>query len=334
MQEQPVQMDLAHLPYKTLSEYHFFKPPLKNLQPNNRVLPFRPVSELFSDYALKARFVWMPDTVSATIVENEQGDIVFPDGAVLIKHFYYPDDLERPSEKRRIIETRLLVKKTGIWEAYPYLWNDQQTDARLKITGATIPVSFKDKNRISQQINYVLPNKNQCKNCHNRDEKLIPIGPKVRNLNVDFDYGNGITTNQLQKWQQHGLLDSFDASKHISNMIDYNNTTAPIDQRARAYLDINCGHCHATNGPGNTSGLLLTWEEKDNAKLGVFKTPVAAGIGAGPHTYNILPGNANESIMVYRMNATQPGIAMPEIGRVTIHREGVDLISQWINEMD
>ena len=56
--------------------------------------------------------------------------------------------------------------------------------------------------------------------------------------------------------------------------------TAPLDDRARAYLDINCSHCHNPNGPADTSGLNL---EPDAlaAALGVCKPPIAAGGGTG-----------------------------------------------------
>jgi NADP-dependent 3-hydroxy acid dehydrogenase YdfG len=86
-------------------------------------------------------------------------------------------------------------------------------------------------------------------------------------------------------------------------------------------------------GPASTSGLFLTYETSDYFRWGVNKVPVAAGMGAGPHKYDIYPGKADSSILIYRMNSTKPGVAMAEIGRVMIHKEGVELISKWINAM-
>ena len=57
-------------PLKKLSQYHFFKGDLKALAPNDRVLPYDLITPLFSDYALKARFVWMPEGASAKYVKE------------------------------------------------------------------------------------------------------------------------------------------------------------------------------------------------------------------------------------------------------------------------
>ena len=117
-------------------------------------------------------------------------------------------------------------------------------------------------------------------------------------------------------------------------MVDYSNESLPLADRAKAYLDINCAHCHREEGPASTSGLFLSYEQTDPLKLGINKTPVAAGNGAGNHQFDIVPGKADESILVHRMNSTAVGVAMPEIGRTSIHREGVELIRAWINEME
>ena len=90
----------------------------------------------------------------------------------------------------------------------------------------------------------------------------------------------------------------------------------------------------SANGPASTSGLYLNVEEKDPFHWGVMKSPVAAGMGAGPYRFDINPGKGKESILTYRMNSVHPGVMMPEIGRVSIHKEGVALIEQWINGLE
>ena len=57
-------------PLKKLSQYHFFKGDMKELTPNDRVLPYDLITPLFSDYALKARFVWMPEGTSAKYMKD------------------------------------------------------------------------------------------------------------------------------------------------------------------------------------------------------------------------------------------------------------------------
>ena len=38
--------------------------------------------------------------------------------------------------------------------------------------------------------------------------------------------------------------------------------------------------------------------------------------------------------MIYRFESTDPGIMMPELGRTMVHKEGLELIRNWIESMD
>jgi len=100
-----------------------------------------------------------------------------------------------------------------------------------------------------------------------------------------------------------------------------------------AYLDINCAHCHKKNGAANTSGLLLDVNTKMDISRGIYKATVSAGAGTGGHQYSIVPGHPETSVMIYRMNSTDPGAMMPEPGRTSVHTEGVALIAEWIEMM-
>ncbi len=106
-----------------------------------------------------------------------------------------------------------------------------------------------------------------------------------------------------------------------------------IEQRSRAYLEVNCAHCHNPNGPAYTSGLYLNLENNNMENLGFCKSPVAAGKATGNLFADIVPGKPDSSILVYRMISDDPGIRMPEVGRSLLHKEGVDLITRWIAEM-
>lgn len=106
--ESPVVLDLSQVPYQKLSDYVFFENELQEQQPVYGVIPFEPISALFTDYALKKRFVWMPKGSKA--IYTSDGEIFdFPTGAALIKNFYYDNVL--PENKTKIIETRLMIKK-------------------------------------------------------------------------------------------------------------------------------------------------------------------------------------------------------------------------------
>lgn len=331
VEEPSLTEDLADgkYPYGRLSTYGFFSGELNKLSPEEKVIPYKPASSLFTDYALKSRFIFFPEGTKTKLVNNE---FEFPEGTILIKNFYYPTDFRKPESDRRIIETRLLINEENGWVAYPYIWNEIQTDAVLKVVGGQMEVSFTDNTGKDQVINYIVPNKNQCKTCHNKNESLAPIGVKVQHLNNELEFKSG-KANQLAHWTDLGKLEGFEGEKSHPAMVNYEDENLPLQDRAMAYLDINCSHCHSAEGPASTSGLFLTYDQKDPRKLGVNKIPVAAGNGAGTFDFDIVPGKADESIIPHRMNSTEVGIAMPELGRTTVHKEGVKLIKDWINGM-
>jgi len=103
-----VNYTLGDPPHARLSQYQFFNGELKNLEPEEGVLPYDLNSPLFSDYAHKARFVWMPEGQAANILED--GTFDMPAGSIWIKHFYYENDERDLSLGRRIMETRLLIQ--------------------------------------------------------------------------------------------------------------------------------------------------------------------------------------------------------------------------------
>ena len=119
----------------------------------------------------------------------------------------------------------------------------------------------------------------------------------------------------------------------IQTAPDGEDTAIDLESRAKAYLDINCAHCHNDTGFASNSALYLEfWREVDTS-YGICKTPVAAGSGSGGLNYAIVPGDADNSITTYRMDSNEPDVRMPEIGRSLIHDEGVALVREWINSM-
>ena len=322
-----VVLNIAAKPFEMLSEYHFFKGNAHDLLPTDRVLPYDLNSPLFSDYAFKARFIYVPDGTSAAYQDKQV--LQLPVGACLIKNFYYPADFRKPNGCKRIIETRLLVHRESGWEALDYIWNNEQTDAKLDVAGDLVKVSWIHYDGKPMTTDYIIPNKNQCKSCHWINNIMTPIGPKVRNLNKNFAYTDTIS-NQLTKWQKAGILTGVPNSATCPKMVNYNDTAADLNLRARAYLDVNCAHCHNASGPAYTSGLYLDYENQDKEHLGFCKTPVSAGRGTGDFLVDILPGDPTHSIMPFRMASTDAGIKMPELGRSMVHAEGVELISKWV----
>lgn len=315
-----------------LSEYGFFKGVMADLSPVDGILPYDLNTPLFSDYAHKARFVKVPQGQKA--VYNPTNEFEFPVGTVLIKNFFYPNDFRDASKGRKIMETRLLIHEEAGWKALPYIWNEEQTEAVLEITGGRKDISWIHSDGSTKTVNYLVPNVNQCKGCHVRGDKMSPIGPSARQLNRDYIFAEG-KANQLTKWRDAGILDALPENlADCPRVPDWENPTdGTTEQRARAYIDVNCAHCHSATGPANTSGLLLNIHETNPTHYGVYKTPVAAGRGSGNSLYSITPGKPDESILVYRMKSTDPGVMMPELGRKLVHEEGVKVVEEWIKGM-
>lgn len=327
-----VNVDPAQPFCELLSSYRLFRDGATQA-PNDGLLPFDLNTPLFSDYARKHRFVYLPPGTSATY--NARETFTFPVGTLLVKTFAFPVDERDPALGERLIETRLLLRRNTGWDAITYVWNAEQTEAKRRVIGARVPVDYPQADGSRFQITFQVPNTNQCKECHaEHNDVLAPLGPKARNLNKDYDYGDAVE-NELQRWTQVGYLTGAPDPADAPRSPAFDDPEAgTLEERARAYLDVNCGHCHNPSGLARTSGLYLDIHEETPARLGVCKGPVAAGQGSGGRKVDILPGDPDGSILVYRMESTAPGVAMPELGRQTVHAEAVALIRDWISGLE
>ena len=107
-----------------------------------------------------------------------------------------------------------------------------------------------------------------------------------------------------------------------------------LEAAARDYLDINCSHCHNPRGvQGVTSQLFLDRATTDTFHLGYCKRPGSAGAGTGGLTYDIVPGSAATSILVFRVETEEVGAMMPLLGRSLRHSRGAELLRAWIDAM-
>jgi uncharacterized repeat protein (TIGR03806 family) len=310
-----------------LSDYGFFKGNLKDLAPAAGVIRYELITPLFTDYAVKDRFIVVP--AGKTVRYTTTGVLDFPDSTIIVKNFAYRNQ----SNQKIMIETRLLVKDPAekTWRVTDYLWDSTQTDAVKTIIGARIPITLLDDQGQKISTVYQVPNTNDCKRCHMNNSVISLIGPKARNLNFVL---NGHTENQLSEWVSQGKLYGLPNLSEVPKLPDWKDSIHySVTERARAYLDANCAHCHIKGGDAMNTGLFLEYQQNDPSFLGVLKSPVSAGGGAGGLNYDIVPGDAAQSILAYRMNSTEPGTAMPELARTIIHKEAVSLIVDWINKM-
>lgn len=279
---------------------------------------------------------------------------------------------ETPVETRLLIK-RLSQSGKPFWEGLPYLWETDDTGApvaRLAMGGATVPADwhFRDSDSgilsIGSTSAYQVPNAGQCITCHGNDDNVAgsaPIGPKPRNLNrayvpeTAFMGNQGQAgfprVNQLQYWVEHGLLagapaltlDGDGVAINIERLPRWNvpgdgghsaHSPADIEQRLRAYMEVNCQHCHNDRGAASNTGYYLDHFRPVNASYGICKQPTATGGGSCGHQFVVVPGSADSSILTCRMEAeNDPQRLMPPIARSVAHDEAVALLRQWIDSV-
>jgi len=300
-----------------LSQYGLFVDPANpTSQPQTPGFSYQLATQLFSNYANKYRFIYLP-------------------GTVLVKTFALPQDTAITGiANETLIETRLLIKRAQGWTSLVYQW--QQGQAKLITAGATVSHSLINQGQ-SQHFDYNIPSRAECKVCHqiNQDNtsQIIPIGLKAHLLNHEINH-QGQTVNQLSLWAEQGKLSQLPDIKLVAKTYAIDNIQTDLTARAKGYLDVNCAHCHSAKGFASISGLRLGFYiDHTSYQYGICKQPPGWDGGPKGLDYDIVPGNAEHSILLYRQTLSEPKDRMPPIGRNLEHQEGVELIRQWIDSL-
>ena len=328
-----VNFDAADPACELLSSYRFFVGEGRLQVPNEGVVPYDLNTELFADYTRKHRFVRLPPGSAAQYSPEASFD--FPVGTVFIKTFAAPLDLRTPAAGERVLETRLLIRRASGWVGLPYVWNEEQTEARLRAVGAVLDVTGVQADGVRRTHEYDVPNVNQCKACHREhDDVMGPLGPKARNLNKPYAYADDVE-NQLARWGRLGILHNAPDPATAPRAPRFDDADdGSIELRARTYLDVNCSHCHNRTGRARPTDLYLDIAQDNPFHLGICKGPTAAGVASGTFRHIIDPGRPETSILVRRLNSDDPDIRMPELGRRRVHAEAVRVVSEWIATLE
>jgi uncharacterized repeat protein (TIGR03806 family) len=286
-----------------LSDYNIFTGDPAALTPANGFHLYELATGLFTDYAEKQRLIKVPPGQSITATDD--GLPQFPEGTMLVKTFYYFHDKRDTSKGKRLIETRLLIKNNGQWVAGTYVWNATQTDAALLTNGSNTAVTWIDKEANTRTINYHIPAGSDCASCHSANNVITPIGIKVRNLNINV-VRNNAAVNQLQYLQEAGVMAPV-APSNFSTLPAWQNDTYPLADRVRAYLDVNCAHCHSDKGSCANAKMRFAWE------IPLTDTHIAD----------------NKNRMVTLMTKGQ----MPRIGTTVVDTAALSLIKQYLQSL-
>jgi mono/diheme cytochrome c family protein len=111
-------------------------------------------------------------------------------------------------------------------------------------------------------------------------------------------------------------------------MPDPFDASAPLADRARAYLHTNCAQCHRAGGP-TPSSMDLRYSTLLSSTNACGAPPQAGDLGFGAGARLIAPGDAAHSVLVARM-ARRDANGMPPLASHIVDTEGVALLEQWI----
>lgn len=319
------------------------------LKPAAGLIPYSVNAELWSDGAIKERYLAIPglgkiEYETVTYPQPAPGSVAgwrFPDNTVAVKTFSLEMEAGNPKSRRRL-ETRLLhayrmggSEEVGdqVWEGYTYLWNDAQTDAELiDAKGLDRTYTIKDAKAPGgeRKQTWHYPSRAECTMCHTFTAKYT-LGLSTLQLNRDHDY-NGKKANQLATFEHLGLFDKPlpKSPDKLAKLADYRDEKADLDGRARAYLHANCSHCHRKWGGGNAEfQLLATLPLKETGTLDVRPAHGALDLN---DARLLVPGAPERSLIAHRM--TRLGLGrMPHIASNVVDEVGTKLIADWIKAL-
>jgi uncharacterized repeat protein (TIGR03806 family) len=315
----------------------------KDHTPAPGLIPYSVNAQLWSDHAIKERFIAIPGDAKIGLDEvtypqpspGAPPGWKFPDGTVLVKTFSMEMERGNPASAKRL-ETRLLhfqkfpgTEEYGdqYWRGYTYVWNDEQTDAELlEEKGADKLLKIKVGDKLVEQ-NYRFPSRAECTLCHTMGSKFA-LGVTTMQMNKDHNYG-GTLANQLATLDHIGLFDKPlpKQAEELPKLANYDDESADLDTRARAYLHSNCAHCHIKWGGGNAEFKLVS--TLPLADLGIVNVNPGHGRFNLDDPKLLVPGQPDRSIILHRMQLTTLG-RMPHIGSRVPHESAIKLIREWI----
>ncbi|WP_347924375.1 hypothetical protein [Pontimicrobium sp. SW4] len=290
-----------------LSQLNLFVGDLNTLTINSNMFKYELNTQLFTDYAHKLRIIGLPE--GATLQYEDDGFPIFPTGTLIAKTFYYNLDETDLNSAQQIIETRVLIKEETEWTIGNYVWNEEQTEAYLDTNEHQVKVDFVNEEGEDVEINYVVPGANDCTKCHSNSNDVTPIGPKLRTMNFDID---GV--NQLQSFIDKGYLTDAPSLGEIEVLPNWeDDVNYSLEERSRAYFDINCAHCHTPGGFCEFQSTLDLAFETDFNDTNIFQRRFSISA---------------------RMSYYFPGTSMPLIGTTMIHSEGYNLIQEYLDSLE
>lgn len=311
------------------------------LSPSPGLLAYNVNAALWSDGAEKMRWIAVPNdgppfTTNEQIRFSADGPWTFPAGTVFVKHFELVVD-ERSQERRRL-ETRLLVRDAvGSVYGVTYKWRADRADADLVPSEGLIEaLAMRGADGAIRQQLWQYPGRNECLQCHNSASGGV-LGVNTRQQNGPFKAGPGMPKsdridNQLKLWHQLGYFHtapSDDVFAALPRLVALTDRAAPLQERVRSFLDVNCAHCHR---PGVAD---MYWDARWQTpleKTGIVGGTVKFGLGIDSARL-VAPRDPWRSILLLRLSTDDPKLRMPPLARQRQDPVVLDTLHEWINAL-
>ena len=318
---------------RKLSETGLFAD-VKEQRPAAGVVPYQVNAEPWADGTSAERWVALPgETQFGTYRKSDAmvgffaGDWKFPDGGVLAKTVSIELEAGK-AESRRRLETQVLHFDVDTWKAYNYVWNEEGTDAVLAEDVGTERVLKVKDHKVGQstalsyerQQTWRHASRTECLLCHTSRVGTV-LGFRTPLLERD---------GQLVGFEKRGLFGEA-WEKRGEAMPDPHDASAPLEARARAYLHVNCGHCH-TRGGGGSSFFNVQYNIA-TAKTGLIGLRPTQGTFGILGAEVIAPGDPFRSVLYCRMSKLGHG-RMPQFGSGVIDEQGTKLVEEWIGSLE
>lgn len=294
----------------------------------------------WADHASADRWMALPGAEPVQI--DSDAKWIFPDGAVLAKTVSI-EMSQGDSNSVRRLETQVLHREEGAWRPYTYAWNDEQSDAELvDAAGFTRTLQIRDSQAPSglREQSYRFASRGECQMCHNPwvEMKTTSIGIQsasplaVSSMQWNTSLPEDPAQNQMTALHGHGWLagsvaESPSSTGRFANPYD---TTAVLEERVRAYLHVNCSHCHQPHAGGSATIDLLHDVKLADAKL-IDAKPGQGAFGISAARI-VSPGDPLGSVLHYRMATIGSG-RMPRIGSEEVDEQAVAMIREWIAQL-
>ncbi|MBP85957.1 MAG: hypothetical protein CMJ64_04440 [Planctomycetaceae bacterium] len=311
---------------RKLSESGLFASVVEQL-PAPGVIPYSINAEPWADYAVAQRFVAVPE---AGTINAEALTYSFPKDSVLVKTLSLAMETGNPSTRRKV-ETQILHFDGTEWQPYTYQWNDEQTDAELlDAAGAerVFEIDDADATGGKREQTWRFSGRAECQRCHNKWSGP-PLAFNTPQLNKTHDYG-GTVASQLDTSAHIKLIENAPPDKDRAKLANPLDSSDDREARARAYLQVNCAHCHRLHaGSAVLSHMHYDLPLEKTNMVGVRPSQGTFGIHAAQV---ISPGDPFRSVLLYRMSKLGGG-RMPHIGSTEIDHDSLQLMYEWIQQI-